>query len=166
MARGSKRNWTALRKLWITGQWPSLTAFAKDNKIPLPSLLKYAAKHGWLRAAERMQEHAEIMATSKLADKIADARWRAERVGLVFQHDGMKEFNRKRRSLTAREASLVVRDGIALERQALGMDDDKPAAGAGVNMLVNQMQVLIGGNGDDPATARKLQETLRDTAKG
>lgn len=137
----TKYDWLKIKREYITNATESLESLAKKHSIPSTSLKARATKEKWALLKEEIQRKAEISIAQEAENDILEVKKRHVRIAKLMQSVGLKALENYKPK-NSRDARDFIIEGIKIEKQALGLDQNKPVP-AIVN-IVSQEKEIIG----------------------
>ncbi len=123
----SNIDWQAARTKYITSGC-TLEEISQDFGCDPSTVRLHSAMDRWVDAREEAQQKANKITTEKAAEDFAEINLRHAEYGQYLQHQALASLLDKERPVapkTFSEALSALRDGVRIERLALGMDEDK-----------------------------------------
>lgn len=114
------RDWKALTRRWVAGEWKTLRECAKKTKIPIGTLNKQAIRHKWILTTNAVEAKAdakvEEAAVKSKTEMVKEMRERHRLLGRVAQGQAV---NRIRQADTKLNPVQLLKVGVEIERETV-----------------------------------------------
>lgn len=141
--RAKRFNWLQIKREYITDITATATSLAKKHGVSEMALRIKSAQEKWALLREEVQRKAELSLADDAEMEIREVKKRHVRISRLMQKIGLEALEKfKYLPKNSKEAREFLIEGIKLEKQSMGLDQNKNVP-AIVN-IVNKEKEIIG----------------------
>lgn len=138
----TKVNWTNIKREYITDTTASFKGLATKYKLSEETVSEKSRKEKWPLLRQEVQRKAEIALVNDAENEILEVKKRHVRIAKILQKVGLEALEKlKYTPKTAKDALEFLIEGIKIEKQTMGLDQNKPVP-AIVNIIGKEKEII------------------------
>lgn len=138
--RSTKHNWLKIKRDYISDPTATSETLSKKHGVYKPTLVARMGKEKWSLLREEVQTKAEMSLAKEAENDILEVKKRHVRIAKLMQGIGLKALDTYKPK-SSKEAREFLIEGIKIEKQALGLDQNKPVP-AIVGIITQERSIL------------------------
>lgn len=139
--RATKFNWLKIKRDYISDPTATSASISEKYKVYRPSLVKKMTEEKWSLLREEVQHKAELSLAGEAEADVLEVKKRHVRIARLMQKVGLEALENYKPK-DSKEAREFLIEGIKIEKQAMGIDQNKNAPA--IFGIMTQEKAIIG----------------------